>query len=64
MSHSRDEKPQFLINVDIWGLLYLAPFTDTGQVWYARVYPPFTLGGTSEGRDENGKMDVWCEVAR
>jgi len=21
-------------------------------------------GGTSEGRDENGKMDVWCEVIR
>jgi len=21
-------------------------------------------GGTSEGRVENGKMDVWCEVTR
>jgi len=21
-------------------------------------------GGTSEGKDENGKMDVWCEVTR
>ena len=21
-------------------------------------------GGTSEGRDENGKMDMWCEVTR
>jgi len=28
------------------------------------TYLMLLVGGTSQGRDENGKMDVWCEVTR
>jgi len=43
VSLSREEKPQFWANFDIWGLLYPAPFTDYGQIWYARADPWSTL---------------------
>jgi len=35
----RNEKLQFGANVDIWGLLYPAPFTNQSQIWYASVNP-------------------------
>jgi len=33
-----DEKPQFEQIFDIWGLLYPAPFTDEGQIWWADLW--------------------------
>jgi len=33
VSSSRNEKPQFWANFDIWWTLNPAPFTDEGQIW-------------------------------
>jgi len=32
VSASGGQKPQFLVNFDIWGLVYRHPFTDEGQI--------------------------------
>ena len=37
------QKPQFLANFDIWGLLYRPSFTDEGQIWCAIADPRHTL---------------------
>jgi len=39
VSLSRDEKMQFWQMLTFAGLLYQAPFTDKGQIWYATVDP-------------------------
>jgi len=43
VSASGGQKPQFLANFDIFGLLYRPPFTDDGKIWCAIADPRYTL---------------------
>jgi len=43
VSASGRQKPQFLANFDIWGLLYRPPFIDEDQIWCDRADPWYML---------------------